>query len=122
MEEVPFVLLALLTVLFVCFLPWLVFKRADHLIGRWCDDNGFKLVSKQLRVWPRLRDPFALTSSWYRPVYRLTIQEGSGKFRTATVSFGDWLLGVLSGQVRVVWDAGTEDLAKVEKPWADDLS
>ena len=25
-EEVPFVLLALLTVLFVCFLPWLVFS------------------------------------------------------------------------------------------------
>jgi hypothetical protein len=118
--EVLFVLLALFIILFVCFAVWLVLRRADHLIQHWYNDNGLKLVSKQLDTWANFRGPFALTSSWYRPVYRVIVQEGSGKIRAASVSFGGWLSGVFSGQVRVVWDAGTEDFGKVEKPWADD--
>ena len=116
--EVLFVLCALFIVPSSGFVRWQVLKRADRLIRRWCDDNGLRLVSKQLDTWAFFRGPFALTSSWYRPVYRVTVQDGSDKFRRASVSFGGWLFGVFSGEMRVVWDAGTDRCEIVEKPGA----
>jgi hypothetical protein len=120
--EALFLLYALFILLFIFIARWLVLRRAAHLIGRWCDKSGLKLVSKQLDTWARLRGPFALTSSWYRPVYRVRVQEVSGKTRKASLSFGHWLSGVFSGQVRVVWDVSNDDSGKVENSSASGLS
>ena len=120
--EGSFIVYALFIVFFTFFARWLVLSRADHLIGRWCDDSGLKLVSKQLDTWAWLRGPFALTSSWYRPVYRVRVEEISGRTRKASLSFGGWLSGVFSGQVRVVWDVGNDDSGKVENSNAGGLS
>ena len=109
------ILAGLLIVLPCCFVRWQVLKHADRLIGRWCDDNGLKLVSKEVDPWAGFRGPFALASPWYRPVYKVVVQDGSGKSRGATVSFGGWLFGVFSGEVRVVWDAGADRCGIVEK-------
>jgi hypothetical protein len=98
------VLVSLALVVLYYFLRQQVLLRCEHMISRWCEDKNLKLLSKHLDYFAFFRGPFALAESWYRPVYRATFQDQSGKRREATVSFGNWLTGVLSDRVIVVWD------------------
>jgi DNA-binding NtrC family response regulator len=55
---------------------------------------------------------------------RLDEAEGESRYETQSTAyaFGGWLFGVFSGEMRVVWDAGTEVCGNVEKSGADGLS
>jgi hypothetical protein len=124
------VLVATLVVCFFCLVIFMVFlldrvaqESASKFIDEWCAENKFKLVSKKLDRLSSLRGPFAFDFSRNRPVYAVTVEDGSGEVRKATIACGAKGLGVFSlrERIEVVWDRASSDKKEVPKPPGDEL-
>jgi hypothetical protein len=120
----------MLIVCFLCLVIFMVFlldrvaqESASKLIDRWCTENNLKLVSKKLDRLSPLRGPFAFDFSRNRPVYAVTVKDGSGEVRKATIACGARWVGVFSfgDRIEVVWDRTSADKKEVRQPPRDGL-
>lgn len=88
---------------FALFALWWQNSRAELLLERWCRHTGFDLLHRRYCWIPG--GPFGMavfTGQW---VYRVRLRNRAGRVRDGTVCVGSALLGVISDQVEVRWDA-----------------
>ena len=78
------------------------FSRSRSLLDQWAADNGFRIIESSYRNL--VRGPFFWTTSKGQTVYRVTVEDGSGRRRSGWVRCGGWFLGLLSDRVQVRWD------------------
>ena len=79
------------------------FSRAGTLLDRWAASNGFVILEREWR--PLVRGPFFFTTSKGQEVYRVVVRDRVGTIRKGYVRCGGFLLGMLSDNVEVRWDA-----------------
>jgi hypothetical protein len=111
-ETIVAACLVLTAIAYVLGLSWalnrVVQRKAAIIIARWCEKNGFKLVSA---TWTGLNSkgsPLLLWSTWYRPVYSIVVRDGKGDEHSAFIACGSYLLGVMAGKPVVVWKHSRE--------------
>ena len=95
---VGFIAIAMLVILsFV----WQV-RRSRSRLDQWAAQNGFRIIESSYRNL--VRGPFFWTTSKGQTVYRVTVEDASGRQRSGWVRCGGWFLGLWSDQVTVRWD------------------
>jgi hypothetical protein len=75
---------------------WWRFSRSAHLLEKWADQNGYRIVSRKY-------GPFYWTPQG-QIVYSVTVEDEQGNQRHGWVRCGSWLLGLLSAHVDVWWE------------------
>jgi hypothetical protein len=97
---------AIFGILLVLVSIWLGFvwsrTRSEAIIKKWAAQNGFTVLSSKSHLF--VRGPFLLRSDPRHTVYNVTIRDQSGIDRSAWVRCGGWLLGLVSDDIKVVWD------------------
>lgn len=83
-------------------LTWATTRRAESMIQRWADGNGYQIVQLEWR-WFRL-GPYFWKASKNQMVYRVEIIDWNGNPAQCWIRCGSWLLGVLSDEIDVTWD------------------
>lgn len=78
------------------------FSRSRSLLEQWAHENGFRIVSSEHRNL--VRGPFFWTTSKGQTVYRVTVEDATGRQRSGWVRCGGWAMGLLSDKVQVRWD------------------
>jgi hypothetical protein len=76
------------------------FMRTSSILQKWADDHGYRICRKRYCYF---KGPFFL-SAGKRPVYRVIVQDSTGRTRRGYVQCGSWALGLTSDQVAVRWD------------------
>ena len=100
--EVGVVLLVLLGVgLAALAIAW-HFSRSQSLLGRWAQDNGYRIVEQSYRTF--LKGPFFWTTSRGQTVYHVTVEDAQDHRRSGWVRCGGWVLGLWSDKFEVRWD------------------
>jgi hypothetical protein len=93
-------------ILLVLVSIWLGFvwsrSRSEAIIKKWAVKNGFTVLSS--KNYHFVRGPFFLRSDPRQTVYNVTIRDQSGQDRSAWVRCGGWLLGLVSDDIKVMWD------------------
>jgi hypothetical protein len=94
-----FAVLAAASVVFgVCY-----FVRWESFVGRWAKRQGYRVMTQQQRA--PFRGPFLLNEVGGRHVYRVTVEDRTGKRKSGWILCGGWYFGpLLSDDVREVWD------------------
>ncbi len=77
-------------------------RRAEALLARLAEENGFRIVEKEERQLRR--GPFFWTSSKGQVVYHVTVEDQQGQLRRGFVRLGSWGRGIFSDQAEVRWD------------------
>src|SRR5262249_26727808 len=85
---------AVLAIPFTYFLGQLIFREATYL-PQWADRNGNRILHQEARY--HFRGPFWLTFRC-SPVYRVTVEDSSGRHRRGWVHFG-----LFSGKATERW-------------------
>ena len=89
-------------VIFAVFMLAWHFSRSRSLLEPWAAENGYRIVESSYRNL--VRGPFFWTTSKGQTVYRVTVEDESGRRRSGWVRCGGWFLGLLSDRVDVRWD------------------
>jgi hypothetical protein len=76
-------------------------RRADAIIDDWARQNGYKVLSME-RSW--LAGPFFWRKSRGQVVYRLQVEDVSGRRSTAWARCGHWFMGLWSDEITVEWE------------------
>ena len=88
-------------VIAIVVIAWHV-QRGRTLLDRWAAQHRYRILSAEYRNFAR--GPFFWTSREEQAVYRVTVEDTSGRVRSGWVRCGSWMLGVWSSQVKVRWD------------------
>lgn len=78
------------------------FSRSRSLLEQWAAENNYRILSSEYRNL--VRGPFFWTTSKGQTVYRVRVQDSTGRVRDGWVRCGGWFIGLLSDQVQVRWD------------------
>jgi acetamidase/formamidase len=79
------------------------FGRGRSILEKWAAENGYVLISSERRsVW---RGPFFITTARGQEVFRITVRDAAGEIRSGYLRVGSFMLGVISDQASVRWDA-----------------
>ena len=76
--------------------------RSAQILEKWAEANGYTILSSEYRSF--LTGPFWWNTSKGQTVYRVTILDSSGQTRTGWVKCGSFWFGLVTDDVRVVWD------------------
>ena len=91
--------------LLVCVAVWLAWlwrtNRSRVIIDRWAKENGYAVISANLRLWP---GPFVLRRTEGQTVFRVHVRDATGLERHGWVRCGSLMLGLMSDQATVQWD------------------
>ena len=97
---------------------WWQHSRSASLLQKWAEDNDLYIVSSEFRYL--FRGPFFWTSRG-RTVYRVTVEDKTGRVRKGWVLCGGWWWGLMSDHVEARWDkAPTNADAKMRGRWLDE--
>lgn len=77
-------------------------SRSTQMLDEWARANGLRIVNADRALL--FRGPFTLTTSNDQTVYKITVEDASGRTMTGWARCGSWFLGLMSGNVEVVWD------------------
>lgn len=75
--------------------------RSHQLLQNWADDNMFQLIDSRVAIFNL--GPFFWTTRKGQTVYRVEVEDRSGRRFKGWVRCGNWLFGLLSDQVEVRW-------------------
>lgn len=78
------------------------YSRADKILEHWAENNGYEIVSKELR-WFR-RGPFFWWTSRGQEVYFVKVRGPDGEYRRGWVRCGNWLLGMFVDEAEARWN------------------
>jgi hypothetical protein len=76
--------------------------RSQDILQHWADQNGYRIIEKKYVQF--FRGPFFWTSSKGQSVYRVVVEDRTGRRRSGWVRCGSWWLGVWIDQAQVHWD------------------
>jgi hypothetical protein len=93
---------ALIIIVLGLYFFWF-FRQSRSLLEKWAAKNGFQIVQSKLR-W-LAKGPYSFRSSRTQTVYRIRVRESQGRERAGWVRCGGPILGLLTGDVEVTWDA-----------------
>ena len=74
-------------------------RRGLRILENWAADNGFSLLSREVRYLRR--GPFFWTTSRSQVVYYVTVRDNLGIERRGWVRCGGWFLGLFSDTAQV---------------------
>ena len=81
----------------------LMMSRSQSLLQGWADENGYRIIDSDARMLAK--GPFFWTSSSGQSIYRVTVEDASGRRRSGYVRLGSLLGGILfSDKSEVRWD------------------
>lgn len=78
------------------------FQRSNEMIQNWAHQNGYHIIEAKVPLFSK--GPFFWTTSKNQSVYRVVVQDGTGKTRSGWVRCGSYLGGLLSDKTEVHWD------------------
>ncbi len=76
-------------------------SRAESLLQRWAETNGYELCHKEPKLL--FKGPF-FWSTKSQAVYRVTVRDPEGNQRNGWVLLGTILQGVFGDKAQVRWD------------------
>jgi hypothetical protein len=79
------------------------FSRSASLLDGWAEREGVRIVSQE-KCW-FFKGPFFWTTGKGQDVYYVTVEDRSGRTRTAYVRVGGLFLGMFSDNVEVRWES-----------------
>ena len=77
-------------------------NRSRSLLEEWAGQNGYRVIESSYRSI--MRGPFFWTTSKGQTVYRVTVEDRTGRVRSGWVRCGSFWGGLLSDPVQVRWD------------------
>lgn len=78
------------------------FSRSTSLLDGWAEREGVRILARE-KCW-FFKGPFFWTTSKGQDVYYVTVEDRSGRTRTAYVRVGGMFLGMFSDNVEVRWE------------------
>jgi hypothetical protein len=97
----PALIIGVLLVGLACYF-YAFSRRSSLVLEKWVSENGYQLLSAQLRLFRK--GPY-WWSSRSQSVYRVEILDAEGNMRSGWVRCGSWWMGVFSDQVEAKLDA-----------------
>ncbi len=91
---------ALLVASLILLLLWQS-RRSRDILKRWASENGYTVVSSQMRVL--FRGPFWWRTSSSQSVFKVMVRDVEGRVRTGFIRVGGFFLGMMSDQANVEW-------------------
>jgi hypothetical protein len=85
-------------------------KRAMPIIERWAEQNGFRIVRLERRVYRA--GPFTLFRTNVQLVFRVAVRDWEKQVRTGWLLVGNFIIGMLTDEVSVRWDRTPSDFAQ----------
>ncbi len=85
---------------------YLYYTRANDLLRRWAEQNGYQIIHSEHRYLHR--GPFFWTTSRNQVVMYVQVVDAQGYQRGGYVRLGSWWWGLFSNQVEVRWEEEQE--------------
>ncbi len=76
-------------------------SRSQDVLGHWARENDYRIIEAK---YAHLKGPFFWTASKGQSVYRVTVQDQTGRTRSGWVRCGSWWFGIWSDHADVRWD------------------
>ena len=92
--------------LFILSIAWQN-QRSEAIIEKWAMENKYKILSKE-HAW-LWAGPFFWKRSRAQTVYRLQVENESGRVSNAWALCGHWFSGLMSDEIAVEWDTSQEN-------------
>jgi hypothetical protein len=77
------------------------FSRANSLLHRWADENGFQILQSETRTI--FAGPFTWTSSRNQIVYFVRVRDREGRERSGWLRCGSFWSGIFSDKTEIRW-------------------
>ncbi len=97
---IVFVVIAVIALVILSFV-WR-FNRANTLLQRWAEENGFQILHQEHRLVRR--GPYLFRATDDQMVYYVAVMDRQGRERRGYVRLGGWFAGMFSSQVDVRWE------------------
>ena len=80
----------------------LMFLRARQILGNWAEENGYEILSSDLRFLSR--GPYSWTLLGEQWVFHVTVRDHERTLRTGFVKCGSFWWGIWINRAEVKWD------------------
>ncbi len=80
---------------------WWQSDKSQIIVQEWAQQNGFRLLESKFSL---SKGPFLWTSSKRQTVYRVRVEDKSGRVRGGWVKCGSYWWGLMSDEAQVRWD------------------
>ena len=98
-----FLIIAAAVIFAILVMVW-HYSQSRSVLEQWAAENSYRILSAEHRHL--VRGPFFWTTSKGQTVYRVKVEDSSGRIREGWVRCGSWVFGLLSDKVQVRWDDG----------------
>jgi hypothetical protein len=85
----------------LCFVVVWSHRRAEFLLRRWAEQNGFHIIAQKERKF--FRGPFFWNSSKNQMVYHVTVEDAGGNLCSGFVRLGSWTRSIFSDNIEANW-------------------
>jgi hypothetical protein len=86
----------------------LMFTRSRQVLKTWARENGYEILSSELRFLSR--GPYTWTLLGKQWVFHVAVRAGDGTVRTGYVKCGSFFWGVLVNKAEVAWSDSTTSM------------
>jgi hypothetical protein len=100
-DQIPGLLAMIVLVGFVVVALYFQIRRAQTLLRKWAQENGYEILDAEHRVFRK--GPY-IWSARGQAVYRVWVRDREGVERLGWVRCGSWFAGVFSDKVESRWD------------------
>lgn len=94
--------LIVLVLAIVGFVLALMFLRARQILDTWAEENGYEILSSNLRFLSR--GPYSWTLLGKQWVFHVVVRDYEGTIRTGFVKCGGFFWGVWVNKAEAKWD------------------